>query len=157
MKEAECQGTIRKREKRSREEDGRKELTVLASPGTDVRSPPLISNVALPVYRTFMAHKYRELSMISLLYYQRCLLSVHQKEGGQERMPETVIRSDSISVDSRWSRANSARTRKRSFRGVSRLCTNSICRLARVSGRIESDWTHFKIPELGFVCVERVY
>ena len=100
MKEAECQGTIRKREKRSREEDGRKELTVLASPGTDVRSPPLISNVALPVYRTFMAHKYRELSMISLLYYQRCLLSVYQKEGGQERMPETVIRSDSISVDS---------------------------------------------------------
>lgn len=31
----------------------------------------LDSNVALPVYRTFMAHKYQELSMISLLYYQR--------------------------------------------------------------------------------------
>ena len=44
-------------------------MTVLASLETDVRSAPLISNVALPVYRTFMAHKYRELSMISLLYY----------------------------------------------------------------------------------------
>ena len=33
----------------------------------------LDSNVALPVYRTFMAHKYQELSMISLLYYQETL------------------------------------------------------------------------------------
>lgn len=41
----------------------------------------LDSNVALPVYRTFMAHKYQELSMISLLYYQETLTA----EGGRKR------------------------------------------------------------------------
>lgn len=43
----------------------------MASPETDVRSAPLTRTLPQPVYSTFMAHKYQELSMISLLYYQR--------------------------------------------------------------------------------------
>lgn len=65
------------------------ELAVLASPETDVRSAPLIRTLPSPVYRTFMAHKYWELSMISLLYYQRCLLSVHRRVEGDDA--RTVI------------------------------------------------------------------
>jgi len=58
----------------------------------------LDSNVALLVYRTFMAHKYQELSMISLLYYQETLTA----GGGGGRgvaaaATRTVIRRNSVS------------------------------------------------------------
>lgn len=43
----------------------------------------LDSNVALPMYRTFMAHKYQELSMISLLYYQETLTADGGTPGDQ--------------------------------------------------------------------------
>lgn len=58
--------------------------TVLASPPkTDVRSAPLTRTLPFPMYRTFMAHKYQELSMISLLYYQETLTADRGTPGDQ--------------------------------------------------------------------------
>lgn len=65
----------------------REGLTVLASPENRCPVSTLDSNVALPMYRTFMAHKYQELSMISLLYYQETLTA----DGGTPEAIKTVI------------------------------------------------------------------
>lgn len=72
----------------------REGLTVLASPENRCPVSTLDSNVALPMYRTFMAHKYQELSMISLLYYQETLTA----DGGTPMEAiKTVIWHNSIS------------------------------------------------------------
>lgn len=52
-------------------------------PKTDVRSAPLTRTLPFPMYRTFMAHKYQELSMISLLYYQETLTADGRTPGDQ--------------------------------------------------------------------------
>lgn len=57
-------------------------LYSLSSPKNRCPVSTLDSNVALPVYRTFMAHKYQELSMISLLYYQKTLTNAGEAECG---------------------------------------------------------------------------
>lgn len=70
----------------------REGLTVLASPENRCPVSTLDSNVALPMYRTFMAHKYQELSMISLLYYRETLTA----DGGTPEAIKTVIWRNSI-------------------------------------------------------------
>lgn len=74
------------RERRIDNPDHREGLDRFSLPQNRCPVSTLDSNVALPVYRTFMAHKYQEFSMISLLYYQETLTV-----GRETRRPELLF------------------------------------------------------------------